>query len=466
VRIAFALLALALVASGPARAGVEIVPPFEPVEYADGAAVGLVVPGAGPSVSREGAVAALEQGRLEHDLLGGVPNGEPKLELGQAGGVEIRIALPPPGSSENDRRYPVAILGYRGLLTSDSTRIPGLVSITDFANGRVEVVASEDPVAALERLDDRIDRNDRLRLPLTILLVVLVLGLALVRPRHAVRALLVVLAANLWLDPWLAALAAAAALALPLGLACGAVLAAYLASLGLDAETVALSPFGPSQSGRFYGVNNLLETMLLVPALVGAALLGRVGILVGAIAVVAIGGNRFGADGGGLVVLIVAYLVLALRLRGTRPTPRLAAAICAGAVALALGVLALDALTGGESHVTRSVGDGPTALAGDLADRIELSVRRTAASPGAVLVVVAGLGLLVWIVARGPRRPLPDALLAALAVSLLVNDTPADVLAVGAAAAFALVRAERPAYARPTTRKGSEPHEHSSAAGI
>jgi hypothetical protein len=444
VRLALALLALALLLPGRASAGVEIVPPFDPAGYADRAAVGLVVPGAGPSVTRAGARAALEQGRLEHDLLGGVPHGERKLEVGREGGSEIRIALPPPGKSENDRRYPVAILGYRGLLTSDSTRIPGLVSITDFANGRVEVVASDDPVAALERLDDRIDRNDRLRLPLTILLVALVLGLALVRPRHAVRALLVVLAANLWLDPWLALLAAVAALALPLGLACGAVLAAYLASLGLDAETVALSPFGPSQSGRFYGINNLLETMLLVPALVGAALLGRVGILVGAIAIVAVGGNRFGADGGGLVVLAVAFLVLVLRLRGTRPTLRLAAAIGAGAVALALAVLALDALTGGESHVTRSVGDGPTALAGDLADRLELSVRRTAASPGAALVVLAGLGLLAWIVARGPRRPLPDALLAALAVSLLVNDTPSDVLAVGAATAFALIRAEPP----------------------
>ena len=449
MRLAPALvpLALALVAIAPARAGVEIVPPFDPAEYADRAAVGLVVPGAGPSVSREGALAALEQGRLEHDLLGGIPKGERKLELGRAGGVEIRISLPPPGTSENDRRYPVAILGYRGLLTSDSTRIRGLVSITDFANGRVEVVASDDPVAALERLDDRIDRNDRFRLPLTILLVALVLGLALVRPRHAVRALLVVLAANLWLDPWLALLAGGAAVLLPLGLACGAVLAAYLASLGLDAETVALSPFGPSQSGRFYGINNLLETMLLVPALVGAALLGRIGVLVGAIAVVAIGGNRFGADGGGLVVLAVAYLVLVLRLRGIRPTPRLAAAICAGAVALALGVLALDALTGGESHVTSSVGDGPVALASDLADRVELSVRRTAASPGAALVVVAGLGLLGWIVARGPRRPIPDALLAGLAVSLLVNDTPSDVVAIGAAAAFALLRAESPADA-------------------
>jgi hypothetical protein len=109
-----------------------------------------------------------------------------------------------------------------------------------------------------------------------------------------------------------------------------------------------------------------------------------------------------------------------------------------------LGVLALDELTGGESHVTRAVGDGPVALVGDLADRLELSVRRTAASPGATLVVLGGLALLAWIAVRGPRRPLPDALLAGLAVSLLVNDTPGDVIAVGAAAALVLVRLSSP----------------------
>ena len=453
------ILCLPLLAAAPARAEVRVVPPFDPADYADRAAVGLLVPGAGPQVTREGALAALLRGKVEHDLLGGEPGGAPLIELGKPDGPVVLVSLPPPGRSENDRRYPIALLGATGLLTSDSTRIDGLVSVTDVANGRLRAVPSAEPVEALERLDDRIDRNDRLRLPLTIVLVTLVIALALVRPRLALRVLLVALAANLWLDPWLALLAGAAALALPLGLACAGVLAAYLLSLGLDAETVALSPLGPSQSGRFYGINNLLETMLLVPALVGAALLGRAGVLVGALALVAVGGNRFGADGGGLIVLAVAYLVLALRLRGIRATPRVLAVAAASAVALALGVLALDAATGGESHVTRAVGDGPVALAGDLADRLELSVRRTAASIGATAVVLGGLAVLAWIAIRTPRRPLLDALLAGLAVSLIVNDTPADVVSIGTAAAIALVRVEAQAYARPTTEEGSEPHE-------
>jgi mono/diheme cytochrome c family protein len=249
-----------------------------------------------------------------------------------------------------------------------------------------------------------------------------------------------VLAANLWLSPLLAVAAGIAVVSLPLGWACAAILAAYLLALGLDAETVALSPFGPSQSGRFYGVNNLLETMLLAPALVGAALLGRAGILVAGLAFVTIGGNRFGADGGGILVLAAAYLVLWLRLRGERPTWRLAGLVAAGAVGLALVLLGLDAATGGSSHVTDAVGDGPVTLAGDIADRIELSARRTLASMGAVAVVLGSLAILVAVALRTPRRPVLDAFLVGLAVSLLVNDTPGDVLGAGAAIAIALAR--------------------------
>ncbi|MEJ7568874.1 MAG: hypothetical protein WKF41_11475 [Gaiellaceae bacterium] len=449
------ILCLPLLAPSVAQAEVRIVPPFDPADYADRAAVGLLVPGAGPEVTREGAVAALVRGKLEHDLLGGRPTGPPLIELDRSGGDGvILVSLPPPGRSTNDRRYPIAWIGGEGLLASSSTRIPGLVSITDIATGRLTTTPSNDPVATLERLDHRIDRNDRLRLPLTILLVTLVIALALVRPRLALRALLVALAANLWLDPVLAVTAGIAAVVLPLGLAGAALVFAYLISMGLDPEAVALSPFGPSQSGRFYGINNLLETMLLAPALVAAALLGRSGVLVGVLALVTVGGNRFGADGGGLVVLAVAYLVLGFRLREIRPTPRVLAAVAAGAVALALAVLALDAVTGGESHVTRAVGEGPVALAGDLADRLELSVRRTAASPGATAIVLAGLMLLGLIAVRSPRRPLLDALLAGLAVSLVVNDTPADVVAVGAALALALIRAPQTVAAESSAGSG------------
>lgn len=435
-----ALVVLALLAAAPAQAGVRVVAPFDPADYADRAAVGLLVPGAGPTVTREAAFAALLRGKLEHGLLGGIAAGENRIQLGEPGGPEILVSLPPPGRSDNDVRYPIALLGERGLLTSDSTRIDGLVSVTDIATGRLRVVENDDPAQALEKLDDRIERNSEWRLPLTIALAALLIALAFVRPRYALRALLVALAANLWLSPLLAVAAGVAVLLLPLGWACAAILLAYLVSMGLDPETVALSPFGPSQSGRFYGINNLLETMLLAPALLGAALLGRAGILVAGLAFVTIGGNRFGADGGGIVVLAIAYLVLWLRLRGERPSWRLAALVAVGAVALALALLGLDAATGGSSHVTDAVGDGPAALAGDIADRIELSVRRTAASLGATMVVLGSLAILVAVALRARRSPVLDAFLVGIAVSLVVNDTPGDVLGMGAAVAIALAR--------------------------
>ena len=436
----FALVALVLLAAAPAQAGVRVVPPFDPDDYADRAAVGLLVPGAGPTVTREAALAALLRGKLEHGLLGGIASGENRIRLDEPGGPEILVVLPPPGKSENDVRYPIALVGSRGLLTSDSTRIDGLVSVTDVATGRLRVVESDDPAEALAELDGRIERNDRWRLLLTILLAAVLIGLAFVRPSLALRALLVSLAANLWLSPVLAIVAGIAAALLPLGWACAAVIAAYLLALGGDAETVALSPFGPSQSGRFYGINNLLETMLLAPALLGAALLGRAGILVGALAFLTVGGNRYGADGGGIVVLAAAYLVLWLRLRGARPTWQLAGLVAAGAATAALALAGLDAATGGSSHVTDALRDGPVAVARDVADRIELSVRRTVADTGAILVVLGSLVVLVAVALRAPRSPVLDAFLVGIAVSLVVNDTPSDVLGMGAAIAIALAR--------------------------
>jgi hypothetical protein len=442
------LAALALLLPAPAAAALHVVDPFPPERFADEGAVGLHVPGAGATVTRESARNALLTGEVESSYLGGSPPGRPQLldELRAVGAPDLYVALPPPGESENDVRYPIAAVGggFRGVLTSDSTRITGLVSIADAANGELRWEEVDDPVATLETLEDRIERNDAIRLPLTLALVAASALAALARPRLGPRVFLVALAANLWLAGWWAvALVALAALALPLGWACAAVLAAYLASMGADAEIVALSPFGPSQAGRFFGVSNLLETMLLVPAILGASLLGRLGIGVAALALVVVGGNRFGADGGGVLVLLAGYGVLAVRLRGRRLTARRAAAVGAAAVAAGALLVGVDAALGGSSHVTSALADGPGALAGDVADRLRIAFERTVDSAGPVLAALAGLAGLVVVATRRPRGPATDALLAALLVSLVVNDTPTDVLGVGAAAAYVLLRYER-----------------------
>lgn len=435
MRRAFAVLVLPLVlaAAGPSAAAVRVVEPFPVDRYADEGAIGLVVPGAGPTVTRTSALDALLTGKARSSILGGAQPGKALIALGEGPPPDVVVVLPPPGRSENDTRYPIALLGGgRGVLTSDSTRITGLVSITDVARGRLRVEEVDDPVATLERLERRIDRNDRIRLPLTLAVVVAGIAVALVRPRFGPRVLLLALAANLWLAGWWAvALLAAAALALPLGWACAAVVVAYLAAMGVDAEAVALSPLGPSQAGRFYGVSNLLETLMLVPSLLGTALLGRLGAVVAALAVVTVAGNRFGADGGGLLVLLAGYGALWLRLRSSRLGVRRALALAAAVVASALLLVSVDVALGGSSHVTDAIADGPGALLGDLADRLEISVRRSVSGAGPIAAMIASLAGIAVLATRRPRTPVADALLVALTVSLLVNDTPTDVVGIG-----------------------------------
>jgi hypothetical protein len=110
----------------------------------------------------------------------------------------------------------------------------------------------------------------------------------------------------------------------------------------------------------------------------------------------------------------------------------LAGAAGLGVVAL---LVALDAATGGSSHVTRALEGGPGGLASDLADRIGLSFARLAANPVVAVIVALGVVVLALLVVRTLRadsaladRAGPLAVAAAVAVSLVVNDSPNDVV--------------------------------------
>ena len=59
------------------------------------------------------------------------------------------------------------------------------------------------------------------------------------------------------------------------------------------------------------------------------------------------------------------------------------------------------------------------------------------------LLFFLSLAGLIWLALRRPRLPVLDALLAALAVSLIVNDTPTDVALWGALGAMSLLAVER-----------------------
>jgi hypothetical protein len=441
-------------------------------ELATEGAVGLVVPDAGPSTSEARAVASLERGEVVNSLRGDPPSGRRLVDVTlmdegwTAYGPRISVVVvgvPEGGPQPNDRRYPIGRAGRTGLLTSESTRIPGIVSIADVATGRLEVVASGDPVTELRELDQRIRDNGRSRPIAGIVIAALIAALAFVRPRAAVLGFATAAATNLVLgvagisEPWLvvALLALGTLAALPLApvlrspVALGAVLAgaiaAYLVAMAADTSWVALSPLGPTQNARFYGLSNLLETLLLVPALGAAALLGRRfgwTALAGTalLCLVTVAGSRFGADGGGAIVLAAGFAVVGVTLAGggRRAT---ALALAGGAAALAL--IAADALAGPTTHVGESLRDGPDELARDLWERLELSWERTTDSAGVALAVLTALALLAVLAARGARRPLPLAVLGAIAVSLLVNDSPKEVAVGGLVAYLAAERFSR-----------------------
>jgi hypothetical protein len=146
-----------------------------------------------------------------------------------------------------------------------------------------------------------------------------------------------------------------------------------------------------------------------------------------------------------VLVLLAGYgVLLAAHFGWTRRTAIAAAA--AGAV------LAAALALGGGSHVTEAVRDGPVGLAEDLWRRLELSVRRATSGWGVGALVGGGIAAFALLALR-ERRPLLTAFLAAIGVSLLVNDSPNDVIVAGLAGYLALSTA--PGVARPAGERAT-----------
>jgi hypothetical protein len=429
-----------------------------------GAAVGLLIAGRGKTVSREDA----------ERVLADVP-------AGRCPSCPITIYLTlPHGEEHNVHRYRIAIAGggYHGLLVSDRTRIPGLVSIYDIAptvraldDGDEPPLTARDepdPESKLRELDARLTEAHDSRGPasyvvfglgalfalLTVILgsafwgraallvgpVALAAALALsalevTRPRDVGLALLGLVGFGA------VAIAAVTRRAVALAAALLSIFVVYLAVLAFSEETSSLAAFGPHPDGgvRFYGISNQVETLLLVPGLLGAALLGPALVpVVGAFVLVVVGASGLGADGGGILVFGAGFLFLWLRLREISLTARNLALAAGAVVALGLVLVGLDAALGGSSHVSRTLGDGPGNLAGELAHRWRVSLDGFVSTWHATVIISASLAVLAWIAFRRPRSTVVDAVLVALAVSLLVNDSPRDVAAYGAISCAAL----------------------------
>lgn len=439
---------------------------FTPADFADRGAVGLLVPGRGPTVTRREARDLLDLGELPDTSCA---NRRPCP-------IEIFIELPPRDETHNVRRYSIAIVGggYRGVLVSDNTRVRGLVSPSDIVptvraleRGDEPPLRSEadaDAAATLGELDRRLTEAHDARNWANVVLVAAMVGLAalalarrspflaraaLLAAPSALLGALLLSALDVPSAALLALLALAGALAgarLPLGAALAGFVVAYGAVLAVWPEVNSLAIVGPHPDGggRFYGVTNQVSTLLLVPALLAGALLAPAGLVpVALLALVVVGWSKIGADGGGAIVLAAGFLVLVLRLRDVALSGRRIALAAAGAVAIAVALVAGDALTGGSSHVTRAVGEGPFGLAEEVGHRFRVSFEGATSSWGAALVVVAGLAALAWLATRRPRFAALDAVLVAIAFSLVVNDTPTDVAAFGALSCAALYAARR-----------------------
>ena len=466
-------------ASPSARVAVIVEPASAPVFRSPRAAHGLLVVGEGATVSRHGALASLLRGEMGNAIVGGgVPGGKPLITLSHLPAqVTFYVALPPPGKHHNVRRYPIAVTGpgYRGVLTDTSTRLTGLISIADVAPSvralergerpSIRARPSRDPLARLASFDRRLQRSHDSRVPATLvlvgLLILISLAALLTRAPALCRAAFLVPSACIASAVALSALGVSPRTAVvgvallgggsallggallpprrPLAIALAALFAFLFTVMWARPEWNALAVIGPHPDGggRFYGVTNEVETLLLPPALVLGALLGvRFLPVVGLALAAGVTASRIGADGGGLVVYLAAFLVLWLRLRRV-PALRAAAAtaVAAGAALLLVGI---DAATGGSSHVTKAVGGGPGSVLGDLGHRLHLSGASIASTWNNALLFALGVVALVVLALQRPRSALLEAYLVALAVSFLVNDTPTDVAGYGGFAALGL----------------------------
>jgi hypothetical protein len=429
-------------------------------------AVGRLVPGRGPEFSREEALAAL----------GKLPPARCPCSY------EIFVSLPRSGEHGYDGLEWISISGpgyHAGeMLVSDRTRIPGLVSIYDLKptvdaldrGERPPVTAKRvgDALPRLERLGERLDAAHETREPAALALVAIVIGFALLGllarstllARAALLAAPVALASALALsalevtEPWvvvtsLAAITMVGALALGAMTARRTALAAtliaifplYLLVLSWSTETSSFAAIGarPENGGRFYGFQNQVETLLLVPGLLGTALASRrLFVPVALLVLVTVGASFAGADGGGVLVFAAGYLFLWLRLRDVPLTARNLALAGAVAFGAAVALVGIDAALGGSSHVTRALEGGPVNVLGDMAHRLRLSADGLVSSRDSALIIGVSLPVFAWVASRRPRFATVDAVLVAVAVSLLVNDSPRDVAGIGALSCAAL----------------------------
>ncbi|HZT52968.1 MAG TPA: hypothetical protein VE995_01140, partial [Gaiellaceae bacterium] len=350
---------------------------------------------------------------------------------------------------------------------------PGLVSIVDVAptvlgHPTTSLGSTPDahPLADLARLDKQIRSENRLKFPALFIVAGALALLGLLRLRAALTAIPAALLTNLALgmahvsnEVAIVALLTAGMLvaAFWLDRLCGdddrllalilGVVGVYMLVFATRPEWAAITPLGPTQNQRFWGIGNQLETLLLAPLLVAAVLarrrFGVVGFAgVALLGLFVMGDNRLGADGGGVIALGVALAFLGARLLRRGLVGLLASLGVAAVTALAIVLHGLN--TPGPNHLRSAFGDGLRGLWNVAVNRVPLAYAPALEAWPLTLPLAVGFVLALGVAFRSTQRRVVRDVLVALAagmfVSLLVNDSTAYILAGGIAAVGALVR--------------------------
>jgi hypothetical protein len=222
-------------------------------------------------------------------------------------------------------------------------------------------------------------------------------------------------------------------------------------------DWVALTPVGPTQNSRFWGIGNQQETLLLAPLLAGAAIAARrFGALgfagFGVLGLFMMTDNRFGSDGGGAIVLGIALAFLGARM--LRLGSRGFLVLLGGAAAIVLKVVSSNLDAVGPDHFRSAFGHGFSGLWAVVENRVPLSY--LPAIHKWPLVMPLGLWFLftfagaLFVARRRPTRDFVFTLGLAIAASLLVNDSAMYELTGGVAVLAGLGRFA-PAPAVPVT---------------
>ena len=449
-------------------------------------AVGVMRPGFGPTTSNRSALAELVRGAEINARIKGVPPGKPLIVPTRLSGAWtplcrmcIVLQLPPKtGQTTNDVLYRVAVIGqgYHGLLTSATTRIPGLVSIVDIAptalGGARSVTAglswvpSNSSVATVDSLDAQIHSEDRLKYVGLFFAVGFAILLALLGWSAARTAIPAALLASLAVGALQITNEVAIIAVFTVLMVGGALLLARsfrddLALLGLivfvllayvlvfakQPALAAVTPLGPDQNLRFWGIGDQIGTLLFAPLLTGAVIarhrLGWAGFAAFALlGLFVMTDDRLGANGGGAIGLGIALAVL-----GARLSRRGMIAFVAGlavAATIVLKIVQHGLATPGPNHLRSAFASGFQGFLDVAAHRVPLvyepAIHDWPLTLPLALILVVGVGFAFRSTHSRGGRDVLLALVVGLGASLLINDATGFMLAAGIGCTSAVAR--------------------------